>query len=113
MTRLFAGTPWDQPPRCARCGELTSACHCPPQLKALLPPEQQTAKIGVEKRKKGKLVTVVRGLSPTESDFAALLTKLQTACGAGGSIQGETLEIQGDHAALVREQLQTLGYRVA
>lgn len=112
MTRLFAGTPWDQPPKCARCGELTSACKCPPNLKSLLPPEKQTAKVGVEKRKKGKLVTVVRGLSPTESDFAALLTKLQTTCGAGGSIQGDTLEVQGDHATRVREQLQALGYRV-
>jgi translation initiation factor 1 len=81
-------------------------------MKSLLPSEKQTAKVGVEKRKKGKLVTVVRGLSPTESDFAALLTKLQTTCGAGGSIQDDTLEVQGDHAARVRETLLALGYRV-
>ena len=112
MTRLFAGTPFDQPPRCERCGELKSACTCPARLKSLLPSEQQTAKVSVEKRKKGKLVTVVRGLSPSESDFAALLTKLQTACGAGGSIQGDTLEVQGDHAERLRDQLRSLGYRL-
>ncbi len=113
MNRLFAGTAWDQPPKCERCGELKSACQCPAHLKGLLPPEKQTAKVVVEKRKKGKLVTVVRGLLPQESDFAALLTKLQTSCGAGGSIQEETIEVQGDHAERVREQLRALGYKVS
>ena len=112
MTRLFSGTPWDQPPRCERCGELTSACQCPAHLKSLLPPEKQSAKVSLEKRKKGKLVTVVRGLSPKETDFAALLTKLQTTCGAGGSIQDDTLEVQGEHAERVLEQLRSLGYKV-
>lgn len=113
MTRLFSGTPWDQPPKCERCGELTAACQCPPHLKSLLPPEKQTAKVAVEKRKKGKLVTVVRGLSPVESDFSALLTKLQTTCGAGGSLQTDTLELQGDHAERVKELLRGMGYRVS
>lgn len=112
MTRLFSGTPWDQPPQCERCGALQSACQCPPQLKSLLPPEKQTAKVAVEKRKKGKLVTVVRGLSPTESDLTALLTKLQTSCGAGGSVQADCVEVQGDHAERVRELLRTVGYQV-
>lgn len=113
MTRLFTGTAWDQPPKCERCGELKSACKCPAHLKSLLPPEKQSAKVGVEKRKKGKFVTVVRGLSPIESDFTALLTKLQTTCGAGGSIQDDTLEVQGEHADRVREQLRALGYKVS
>jgi translation initiation factor 1 len=112
VTRLFSGTPWDQPPRCEHCGELEADCQCPPHLKSLLPPEKQTAKVAVEKRKKGKLVTVVRGLSPQESDFAAILTKLQTACGAGGSVQADSVEVQGDHAERVRELLRGMGYRV-
>ena len=111
--RLFAGTPWDQPPKCERCGELQADCQCPAHLKELLPPEKQTAKVAVEKRKKGKLVTVVRGLSPKETDFAALLTKLQTTCGAGGSVQEDSLELQGDHADRVRELLRGMGYRVS
>ncbi|WP_425618236.1 translation initiation factor [Anatilimnocola sp. NA78] len=112
MTRLFSGTAWDQPPKCERCDKLQSECQCPKHLKGLLPPEKQTAKVAVEKRKKQKLVTVVRGLSPTESDLAALLTKLQTSCGAGGSVQTDEIEIQGDHADRVRELLRTIGYRV-
>jgi translation initiation factor 1 len=110
--RLLAGTPWDQPPKCLRCGERRESCRCPAELKNLKAPSEQTAQVGVEKRKKGKLVTVVRGLAPTESDLAALLTQLQTTCGAGGSVQGDTIEVQGDHAERVRSLLQQLGYRV-
>ena len=57
-------------------------------------------------------MTAVRGLSPHESDFAALLTKLQTACGAGGCVQADGVEVQGDHAERVRELLRGIGYRV-
>lgn len=110
--RLFSGTQWDQPPKCERCGLLKTECQCPAHLKSLLPPDKQTAKVGTEKRKKGKLVTVVRGLSPQESDLPALLTKLQTSCGAGGSVQDDTVEIQGDHAEKVRDILRGLGYRL-
>jgi translation initiation factor 1 len=91
---------------------LSTECQCPAHLKSLLPPDKQTAKVGTEKRKKGKLVTVVRGLSPQESDLPGLLTKLQTSCGAGGSVQDDTVEIQGDHAEKVRDILRGLGYRL-
>ena len=110
--RLFSGTQWDQPPKCVRCGQLPDSCTCPAHLKSLKLPGEQTALVGVEKRKKGKLVTVVRGLSPTESDLTALLTQLQTSCGAGGSIQEDAIEVQGDHAERVRSFLKGLGYRV-
>ncbi len=30
MTRLFAGTPFDRPPTCERCGKLVEDCACPP-----------------------------------------------------------------------------------
>lgn len=113
MSRLFAGTTWDQPPKCERCGLLAAECQCPARLKSLLPTDKQTAKVGVEKRKKGKLVTVIRGLSPRESDLASLLSKLQTSCGAGGSVQDDAVEIQGEHVERVRVLLTGLGYRLA
>jgi translation initiation factor 1 len=115
MTRLFAGTDWDQPPRCQRCDQLESACQCPPPApppKRLADPTTQTARLAIEKRKRGKLMTVVRGLSPADNDLAALLTQLKTECGAGGTIKEELLEIQGKHLERIRGVLQTLGYRV-
>lgn len=110
--RLFHGTPFDRPPRCERCGELEEACTCPPPAPVRSPPEKQTACVAVEKRKKGKSVTVVRGLSPEESDLPALLTRLKNVCGAGGTLKDDALELQGDQADRVRQALAEIGYRV-
>ena len=110
--RLFEGTPFDRPPRCDRCGELESACGCPPRSPVMLAPEKQTARLSVEKRKKGKLVTVIRGLHADGNDLPALLTRLKDTCGAGGSLQDEELEIQGNQLDRVRAALTQLGYRV-
>gem|GEM_PF-542812 len=110
--RLFEGTPLDRPPRCEHCGELESACVCPPAGPARLAPEKQTARIAVEKRTKGKVVTVIRGLSAEGNDLPALLGQLKAACGAGGTLKDDELEIQGAHLERVRALLSTIGYRV-
>lgn len=110
--RLFEGTPFDRPPRCERCGELESDCQCPPEAPVRVPPEKQTARLCVEKRKKGKTVTVIRGLTETDNDLPALLTRLQSACGAGGTLRDGVLEVQGKQLERVRDTLQSIGYRV-
>jgi translation initiation factor 1 len=112
--RLFEGTQWDRPPTCERCGELETECQCPPLPpgKTLTPAGKQTARLTVEKRKKGKMVTVVRGLPAEENDLPAVLSQLKNACGAGGAIKDEHLEIQGRHLERVRDLLSDLGYRV-
>ena len=110
--RLFEGTQWDRPPRCERCGELEESCTCPPPVKVMTAPQKQTARLAVEKRKKGKLVTVIRGLSAEGNDLPALLGRLKTACGAGGTVKSDLLEIQGNHLERVRDLLTDLGYRV-
>jgi translation initiation factor 1 len=70
------------------------------------------ARVGVEKRKHGRLMTVVRDLSPADNDLADLLKQLKNACGAGGTLVDSNLEIQGAHADRVRSELQKLGYKV-
>lgn len=111
---LFAGTQWDRPPTCERCGKLESDCACPPVTapRPTIPPGKQTARVSVEKRKKGKLVTVVRGLSAEANDLPALLVKLKNACGAGGTIDDSALEIQGDHRDRLQKLLGDIGYKV-
>jgi len=111
--RLFEGTQWDTgPPRCDRCDELEEDCKCEPEPTPLTPPQKQTAKLSVEKRKKGKVVTLIRGLPAAGNDLPDLLTKLKNACGAGGSIKDEVIEIQGRQLDRVRETLQEIGFKV-
>ena len=110
--RLFAGTPFDRPLRCEQCGELEEDCNCPPEPPPRIPPGQQTARLAVEKRKKGKLVTVVRGLNAEGNDLPELLTLLKSSCGAGGTLKEDVLEIQGDQLDCIREALEKIGYRV-
>jgi translation initiation factor 1 len=110
--RLFTGTKFDQPPKCDRCGALETNCACPPLPADRIPPETQTARLAVEKRRKGKVVTVIRGLPAAGNDLPALLSRLKSHCGAGGTIDGESLEIQGEHVDRIRAALTVLGYRV-
>ncbi len=113
MSRLFAGTPFDRPPVCERCGQPEADCTCPPTVAepTRIPPEQQTATLRTEKRAKGKLVTVIRGLSASGNDLPALLTQLKSRCGSGGTIDGDTIELQGDHLAKLKTLLGELGYK--
>jgi len=110
--RLFEGTPWDRPPRCERCEELEENCQCPPPEPVRLAPEKQTARLSIEKRKKGKVVTVVQGLTVQDNDLAGLLTQLKSTCGAGGTLRDDVLEIQGKHLDSIRDALKKIGYRV-
>ena len=113
MTRLFAGTPWDRPPTCQRCGQLESECACPPSTvePKRLPPETQTARLGVEKRPRGKVVTVIGSLDPEGNDLASLAAMLKTGCGTGGTLKEGRIELQGDHLQAVETALRGLGYK--
>ena len=112
--RLLEGTSWDRPPHCERCDRLETECICPPlpAPNTLIPPKQQTARLAVEKRRQGKLVTVVRGLSATGNDLPGLLTRLKSTIGAGGTLAGDELEIQGEHLERIRQLLSKIGYKV-
>ena len=110
--RLFEGTEFDRPPRCERCGELEVDCECPPEPAPGIPSAKQTAKLSIEKRRKGKVVTIVRGLSEEGNHLPELLTQLKSTCGAGGSLKEGEIEIQGRQLDRVRELLQKMGYKV-
>ncbi|MGL4461293.1 MAG: translation initiation factor [Planctomycetia bacterium] len=112
--RLLEGTAWDRPAHCERCEKPEAECVCPPKPAGpvYLSPNKQTARLQVEKRAKGKIATIVAGLDASESNLPELLTKLKTACGAGGTLGDAGPEIQGRHLDKVRELLKELGYKV-
>ena len=111
---LFAGTEFYIPPRCERCQKLEEDCECPPEVpvKQVLPPEEQTATIRVEKRKRGKTVTVISGLSPEENHLDELLTQLKNTCGSGGTIKDGKMEIQGNRQLQIENVLRKIGFKI-
>lgn len=60
--------------------------------------------------RRGKTVTVVRGIPPRE--LTAVASDLKRRCGSGGAVKDGAVEIQGDHRPKVVAHLETLGYRV-
>ncbi len=114
IMRLFEGTEFDRPPTCERCELLESECKCPPPELEPIPPGNLTARVAVERRKKGKVVTVIRGLNEGHpgNHLGDLLTRLKNACGAGGTIQDPGIEIQGDHSERLKKLLAELGYKI-
>jgi translation initiation factor 1 len=63
------------------------------------------------KRRGGKSVTVVEGLLIPIKDREALLKRLKAGLGAGGTLKGSSLQIQGDHCDALLTGLANMGYR--
>jgi translation initiation factor 1 len=94
--------------RCPRCGSYP--CRCPKPKS--LPPNEQEAHIRREKKGRGgKTVTVIMNLQLTPEDAKKLSKKLKQACGAGGAVKEDSIEIQGDNRDRVAEILEQMGYK--
>jgi translation initiation factor 1 len=77
-----------------------------------LPPNQQQIRIQVSRKGKGgKTVTIVSGFVMPSEGLGLVAKKLKNQCGSGGSIQGETIEIQGDHAQKLLQVLVGMEYK--
>lgn len=91
----------------ARGGVLLAA----PTVNARIHPDDGVVRIFREKGgRRGKVVTVVRGLP--RRDLDAVAKDLKRLCGAGGAVKDDTVEVQGDHREKVAVRLETQGYRV-
>ena len=64
------------------------------------------------KGRRGKTVTAIRGLPLDDNALQKLASKLKHRCGTGGTAKDGTIEIQGDHCALLLSELKELGYTV-
>jgi translation initiation factor 1 len=64
------------------------------------------------KGRKGKGVTLIKGLTLDAPALAQLGKQLKTACGSGGTVKDGVIEIQGDHCERVIEHLRKQGWVV-
>ncbi len=92
---------------CAKCGLPNDLCVCEDIAR-----EQQKIEITVDKRRYGKMMTIVDGINPNELDIDTLITKLKKKCASGGTIKEGRIELQGDHRTKVRETLEEMGFIV-
>jgi translation initiation factor 1 len=62
--------------------------------------------------RKGKGVTVITGLGLATKDLELLATQLKKRCGSGGTVDGDRIEIQGDHRDTLVSELTRQGRSV-
>lgn len=63
-------------------------------------------------RRRGKSVTVASEFQHNPQVIEKLATDLKQFCGAGGTVKGREIEIQGDHREKVAQKLRALGFVV-
>ncbi len=111
MSGLFDGTSLERPVTCPACDKSLDECACPRNAAGNISrPKDQHVRVGREKRRKGKIVTVVSGLDPVASNLGDILRQLKSACAAGGTISDGRIEIQGDHREKALVILRDHGY---
>lgn len=92
---------------CHKCGLPKEICACEEIAR-----EQQSITIAVDKRRYGKMMTVVEGINPHDLDINSLISDLKSICACGGTIKDGKIELQGDHRNKVREALEKMGFFV-
>ena len=98
---------------CPACGRPSTACTCGTHAPDDLVPVRVVAKLRVEKAGRGgKTVSVVYGLPRNALFLKNLCQELKHACGTGGTIRDDAIELQGDLRDRIRELLVTRGFGV-
>lgn len=90
---------------CPKCGLPKQACVCERIAK-----DSQNIKITVEKKRYGKYVTLVSGLSGVNVREVAKSLKNELAC--GGTYRNDEVELQGDHRKKIKGALVKIGFNV-
>ena len=63
--------------------------------------------------RKGKQVTVIRGLTHNPQVIEKLAKSIKSQLGTGGTIKGKIIEIQGNHVSKVQQILIKEGYTIS
>jgi translation initiation factor 1 len=95
---------------CPECENALADCSCKDDS---IPKGDGIVRISLDtKGRKGKGVTLIKGL-PLKSDaLKALAKELKQKCGVGGAVKDSNIEIQGDHRELLISILQDKSYTV-
>jgi translation initiation factor 1 len=100
--------------KCPACGWPLRSCKCSAKGSGNEPvPARIVAKLRMEKKGRGgKTVTVVYGLPQNDAFLRDLSQTLKRACGTGGTVTPDGVELQGEMRDRIRAVLAQLGYVV-
>jgi translation initiation factor 1 len=90
---------------CPQCGLPKELCVCETIAK-----EQQKIIVTTEKKKFGKLNTIIEGIDEKEINLKELAKKLKANFACGGTIKEGRIELQGDHKQKMKNTLVQLGF---
>jgi len=90
---------------CPKCGLPEELCVC-----EMIAKEKQMIRIYVEKKRFGKVSTIIQGIDESRIDVKNLLKKLKSKLACGGTFKEGNIELQGDHKYKVVEILQKEGF---
>ncbi len=88
---------------CPKCGLPKQACVCEKIAKG-----SQNIKVTTDKKRYGKIVTIVSGLNGVDVRETAKALKNELAC--GGTYRDDEVELQGDHTKRIKNILVKLGF---
>ena len=91
---------------CSTCALPVEICVCEDIAR-----EQQEIRVRIEKRRYGKLMTVLEGLG-SDIDIPDQLKALKTKCATGGTYKDGAIELQGNHTRKVKVILGDMGFPV-
>jgi translation initiation factor 1 len=90
---------------CPKCGLPQELCVCESIAK-----ETQKIEVTTEKKKFGKIYTVISGIDEKEIDMKSLLKKLKSKFACGGTSKEGRIELQGNHKNKIRGMLAESGF---
>ena len=94
---------------CPGCNNPVKQCTC---RKKILPSGDGNVRVSREtKGRKGKGVTLIKGLDMDAGNLALTSKKLKVMCGSGGTVKEGVIEIQGDHIERILDYLKKQGVR--
>jgi len=88
---------------CPNCGLPLQACACQEIAKT-----EQRIQITTEKKKFGKMVTVISGFRDVDLKLISKSLKHELAC--GGTVKNNAVELQGNHLKNAKKVLAKLGF---
>jgi len=89
---------------CPKCGLPQQACVCEQIVKS-----SQRIKMTTDKKRYGKIVTVVTGFD-NDVDVKKIAKTLKNELACGGTYKGDMIELQGDHRKRIKELLVKEGF---